>query len=87
MSKHTILIVDDEPHILTSLKRLLASEEREVFTAENAEKAWQILQEKGEVEVVLCDQRLPGISGIDFLLKLCSNQKHVLKESLILLDL
>jgi len=69
MSKHTILIVDDEPHILTSLKRLLASEEREIFTAENAEKAWQILQEKGEVEVVLCDQRLPGISGIDFLLK------------------
>ncbi len=69
MNKYTILIIDDEPHILTSLKRLLSSEDREIFTAESAEKAWEVLKEKGEVEVILCDQKLPGISGIDFLLK------------------
>lgn len=69
MTKHSILIIDDEPHILSSLRRILEDEDREVVVAETAEKAWESLEEKGEVEVIICDNRLPGMSGIDFFVK------------------
>ena len=69
MEKHRILIVDDEPHILSLLKKILEEEDREILTAESAEEAWQFLKEKGEVEVIVCDQRLPNMNGVDFLVK------------------
>lgn len=69
MPKHKILIVDDEPHILSSLKRILESDDKEVLIAKDAETGWNILQEKGEVELVVSDNKLPGMLGIDFLIK------------------
>jgi len=64
-----ILIVDDEIHILSSLKKILEGKDREILVVETAEKAWELLKEKGEVEVIICDNRLPGMAGIDFLTK------------------
>ncbi len=69
MEKYRILIIDDEPYILSSLKKVLEEENREIWTAESAEEAWQLLKERGEVEVIVCDQRLPNMSGVDFLVK------------------
>jgi len=69
MEKYRILIIDDEPYILSSLKKVLEEEAREILTAKSAEEAWQLLKEKGEVGVIICDQRLPNMSGIDFLVK------------------
>ncbi|MCK4810575.1 MAG: response regulator [Candidatus Omnitrophica bacterium] len=69
MNKHRLLIVDDEPNILSSLKRILEGETKEIIVAETAEKAWDLLKEQGGVEVVICDNRLPGILGLDFLSK------------------
>ena len=60
MAKHRILIVDDEPHILSSLKRILESDDKEVITAKDAETGWNILQEKGEVELVISDKSYPA---------------------------
>lgn len=69
MEKHTILIVDDEPHILTSLKRILDGDDKNILVAKNAEEAWDILKTQGETEVVICDNKLPGMMGIEFLTK------------------
>ncbi|OQX85623.1 MAG: hypothetical protein B6D55_07135 [Candidatus Omnitrophica bacterium 4484_70.2] len=69
MERHKILIVDDEPHILSLLKKILEEGNREVLTAKSAEEAWQLLKEKGEVGVIICDHRLPNMSGVDFLVK------------------
>ncbi|MCP4652161.1 MAG: response regulator [Candidatus Omnitrophica bacterium] len=69
MSKSTILIVDDEPHILSSLKRILEDDSREILTAKDAEEGWKILQDYGEVELIICDNKLPGMMGVDFLIK------------------
>lgn len=69
MNKHTILIVDDEPNVVSSLKRVLISQDREILSAYSAEEAWRLLQEKGEVEVIICDNKLPGLSGVEFLSK------------------
>jgi len=65
--KHSLLIVDDEPHILSSLKRILEGEDIEILTAKDAEEARRVLQERGEAEVVICDNKLPGITGLEFL--------------------
>lgn len=61
----TVLIVDDEVRSLESLRRVL-SEDFEVICANNAKEAEAVLS--GEmVQVILCDQRMPGESGVDFL--------------------
>jgi|GEM_PF-1226737 DNA-binding NtrC family response regulator len=69
MTKHTLLIIDDEPNILSSLKRVVEGEEREVYLAKDAEEGWKTLQEKGEMEVIICDNKLPGMLGVDFFIK------------------
>jgi len=70
MNKHKILIIDDEPNILNSLRRTLTWEDTEVYTAEDADKASGVLKKEQDIEVIICDNRLPGISGIEFLTKI-----------------
>jgi len=71
MDKHTILIVDDEVGVLNSLKRVLQSEDREIFLAESVDEAEEILKQHGEVEVIICDNRFSNnILGINFLTKI-----------------
>ncbi len=60
-----VLIVDDELRSRESLQRVL-SEEFDVLCAANAREAEAVLA--GDlVQVILCDQRMPGESGVDFL--------------------
>ena len=61
----SVLVVDDEVRSQEALRRTL-DEEFEVFTASSAEDAWKIL-ERETVQVLLCDQRMPGESGVSFL--------------------
>lgn len=63
---HNILLVDDDPLVLSSLKRSLRKEAFNVLCASSAEEALDIL-EKGCVDLVISDQEMPGISGTDFL--------------------
>jgi two-component system response regulator HupR/HoxA len=62
-----ILIVDDEPAILESLELTLGGDYR-VFTAARGEDALAIL-EREEIALVISDQVLPGMSGVEFLEK------------------
>ncbi len=61
----TILIVDDEARSLETLRRIL-DEYFDVKLASTPGKAEQILQQEW-VQILLCDQRMPEISGVDFL--------------------
>jgi DNA-binding NtrC family response regulator len=65
--KHPILVVDDETEILHSLDRLLRRE-FEVVTAASAGEALQILG-KREIHVILTDQRMPEMTGVELLAK------------------
>lgn len=69
MPKHTILVVDDETNILNTMTRLLSGENLEVFTAENAHKGLEKLKASAGVDLVISDNRLPDIAGVDFLVK------------------
>lgn len=61
----TVLVVDDEVRSLESLRRVLA-EEFEVLCARNAAEAAKFL-EGDIVHAILCDQRMPGETGVEFL--------------------
>jgi two-component system response regulator HupR/HoxA len=64
-SHTTVLVVDDEVRSIEAIQRVL-SDEFEVIGARNAREAEEVLE--GEmVQVILCDQRMPGQSGVDFL--------------------
>ena len=62
-----ILIVDDEPAILESLELTLGSDYR-VFTALRGEDGLAIL-DREDVALIISDQVLPGLSGVEFLEK------------------
>jgi len=63
--KCSILVVDDEPHILATLASLL-SPEFEVLTADTPAAA-QAVFERHRVDLVLTDQRMPGMTGVRLL--------------------
>jgi len=65
-SKHMVLCVDDEENILHSLKRLLRKEDYRLLTASSGAEGLKILEEN-DVQVVIADQRMPQMSGTDFL--------------------
>ncbi len=64
-----ILLVDDEPAITRSLSTLL-KRNATVFTANSGEDALQLLRDN-TIHVLICDQRMPGLTGIDVLQQAC----------------
>jgi diguanylate cyclase (GGDEF)-like protein/PAS domain S-box-containing protein len=64
----TLLLVDDEENILNALTRMLRRDGYRILTATNADDALDILG-RNEVQVVISDQRMPGISGTELLSK------------------
>ena len=63
--KECVLVVDDEPQILTAITDLL-EDEFTVLTAKDGPTALDLLAGH-EVSVILSDQRMPGMSGAEFL--------------------
>lgn len=57
-----ILIVDDEVHVSKALRRALIDEEYEIVTAQSGLEALQLMGE-GEFQVVISDERMPGMQG------------------------
>lgn len=62
----TLLLVDDEPSILSSLKRLFRPHGYRIFTAEGGEAGLAIL-EKEAVDLIISDMRMPNMDGARFL--------------------
>ncbi|MBY0450601.1 MAG: response regulator [Cyanobacteria bacterium] len=62
----TILLVDDESNILTSLKRMLRNEGYTVLTAQSGSDALSIMAHQ-RVHLVVSDQRMPEMNGNEFL--------------------
>jgi len=60
-----VLLVDDEVRSQDALRRTL-DEDFTVFTASSADEARGLLQRQ-PISVILCDQRMPGMSGVSFL--------------------
>jgi len=63
---YTILLVDDETSILTSLYRVFRKEGYEVLISEDPVEALNILNER-KVHLIISDYRMPTLDGITFL--------------------
>ena len=73
----TVLIVDDEVRGLEALQRILL-DDFDVKTASNVEDAEQIL-EREWVQIILCDQRMPDMTGVEFLKKVREQWPEVIR--------
>jgi signal transduction histidine kinase len=63
--RHTILVVDDEPDVVKSVQDLLRYDYK-VLGATRARDAIRLMEEN-EIHVVMSDQRMPEMSGVEFL--------------------
>jgi EAL domain-containing protein (putative c-di-GMP-specific phosphodiesterase class I)/FixJ family two-component response regulator len=66
MKKPILLLVDDEPSILAALKRLFEDDDYEILTSTSGVEALKIL-ETTRVHVIISDQRMPHMTGTEFL--------------------
>ncbi len=64
--KLKLMVVDDEPDNLDLLFRTFRRD-FQVFKADSALKALQILEDEGEMAVIISDQRMPEMNGTEFL--------------------
>lgn len=62
----TVLVVDDEAAVRMALERQLEDSGYSVVVAASGEEALKLLA-KHEVDVIISDQHMPGLSGIDLL--------------------
>jgi DNA-binding response OmpR family regulator len=63
-TRHTILVIDDEPALLKSVKERLELENYNVLTCRSAEEALETLR-RFTPDLMVVDLRLPGMSGLD----------------------
>jgi response regulator RpfG family c-di-GMP phosphodiesterase len=66
--KHTILTVDDEEGILKSLQRQLRTLDINILAAQSGQEGLKLLQ-GNKVSIIISDQRMPGMTGVQFLQK------------------
>jgi CheY-like chemotaxis protein len=73
-NKPVILVVDDQFHNILLLERLLVRQGYEIIQAESGEEALKELSDN-QVDLVLLDVQMPGMSGLEVLAKLRSDKK------------
>jgi two-component system, NtrC family, response regulator len=71
-----ILVVDDEDKLRSLLKRIISLEGYSVYEAADLKAAMRILG-KEDIDVVVCDVKLPDGSGLDFTKSMKGKTSHV----------
>jgi len=66
MGRASVLFVDDEPNVTRALQRSFRGEPWNIYTADSAADALEILAGQ-DIDVVVSDERMPGMSGSAFL--------------------
>jgi DNA-binding NtrC family response regulator len=66
MKDATVLFVDDEPNVLSALRRTLRNEPYRVLLAQGPDEALDVLK-KEEVDILVSDHLMPGMDGLTFL--------------------
>lgn len=77
--KKTILLVDDEENNLQLLKRTLRGK-YDILTASDGKKALDVVSEHGDdISLIISDQRMPEMSGIEFLKHIAKTNPDIIK--------
>jgi len=67
-TQQAVLFVDDEPNILSALKRLFRPQGYQIFTAESGAAGLEIISQN-KIDLVISDMRMPEMNGAQFLEK------------------
>lgn len=78
MNQRTVLFVDDETNVLTSLKRGLLDEPYNTLFAESGQRALEILKQQ-EVHVLVTDMRMPEMGGLELLKTVQKEYPHIVR--------
>ena len=62
----TVMVIDDDPSIRENIAAFLMDYDYQVIACAGAEDAWHVLRTR-EIDAVICDLRMHGISGIGWL--------------------
>lgn len=73
-----LLIVDDEPQICRSLRRILRRDGYEIYTAGSAAEAHAVLAEHS-IDVIVSDQRMPHVKGTEFLNEVMASRPNTVR--------
>jgi DNA-binding NtrC family response regulator len=74
----TLLLVDDEEVILKALRRVIRDDGYRVLTALEGEEALRLVSSE-MVDVVLSDIDMPGMSGLELMVRLRRNYPHIVR--------
>lgn len=75
--RHTILVVDDEPDVVKSVQDLLRFDYK-VLGATSGPQAIELLK-TNEIQVVMTDQRMPGMTGVELLHDVSSSHPQAVR--------
>ena len=78
MKKYAILYVDDDHENLRAFRRLFRKE-YQVLLAESGEEGLELLRENAPIPVIITDQRMPEMTGIEFLEKTSELSPHSIR--------
>jgi two-component system NtrC family sensor kinase len=77
MTGTTILCVDDEGHVLDSLRRVFLDDGYELLTALGGEEGLALVRRRA-VELIISDYRMPGMTGAELLSKVHEERPDVI---------
>jgi CheY-like chemotaxis protein len=73
-----ILVIDDEPHVGTAMRRVLT--QHDVVTSTSAAEGLSLLAEDQAFDMILCDLAMPDRSGQDFYEELLASQPELVER-------
>ncbi len=79
--KVRVLFVDDDDLTIGVLKRVFAKEPYDCLFATDGRLALQMMA-KQRVDIVVCDQNMPGMSGLQFLEEVYRKHRHAMRVML-----
>lgn len=79
--RRTLLLVDDEESILSALKRIFRRDGYQILTANSGARGLELLAQQ-PVDVIVSDQRMPGMTGIEFLREAKQLYPHTVRMTL-----
>ena len=74
-ARPVVLLVDDEPRILSALARVLRREGYELLTAETPADALRLVEAR-PIDCVLSDHKMPGMTGLELIERIAARHPH-----------
>jgi putative nucleotidyltransferase with HDIG domain len=78
LAKQSVLFIDDEPNILKAIKRMLRGEDWDVHCVTRPSDAFSLVNRR-PFQVVVTDQRMPEMSGAQFLSALREQKPEIVR--------